>query len=382
MIRNWLSRALSLLPFRTFDRYLIRNFIFAWVVCTFSVFGLFIVIDGVTRIEQFLKEEDPLPLVALRYFAALLPVYFSQYIGPVLTLLAAMFSVSSLNKGNELTPLRVSGLSFGRILGSYFLMGLVAAIAMVVVQELVVPSLRDEIRIAKAYGRSKTAIQPDMIVDTLDSMIEVDRYLPHERRGEDVVIVSRHSSNSSAKERIGAMEILWQEPVGGDPFWLLRDGTIQRWDESGAQIPNPDSEGESVYLQRFHEMRLATDMRPIDLESSDREIPYLSFSELRDQYKRRSHLKHLEVKLHQRFAFPLANLILLLLGLPFLLRTENRSIVVGIVLAIGVSTLYLITTYICADLGTKGQLPPMLAGWLPILFFGALGLTLFDGLES
>ena len=129
-------------------------------------------------------------------------------------------------------------------------------------------------------------------------------------------------------------------------------------------------------------MRLTTDMRPIDLESSDREIPYLSFGELRDQYKRRSHLKHLEVKLHQRFAFPMANLILLLLGIPFLLRTENRSIVVGIVLAIAVSTLYLMTTYICADLGTKGQLPPMLAGWLPILFFGALGLTLFDGLES
>lgn len=382
MMSTWIRRVLKMLPFRTFDRYLIRNFLIAWGVCTFSVFGLFIVIDGVTRIEQFMKEEDPLPLVALRYFAALLPVYFSQYIGPVLTLLAAMFSISSLNKGSELTPLRASGLSFGRILGSYFLMGLVAAVSMVVVQELVVPSLRDEIRIAKAYGRSKTAIQPDMIVDSLFSMIEVDRYLPHERRGEDVVIHSRHPENSSVKESIRAREILWRQPAGGTSFWLLRDGTIQRWDKSGAQVPNPGSEGESVFLQKFHEMRLTTDMRPIDLESSDREIPYLSFSELRDQYKRRSHLKHLEVKLHQRFAFPLANLILLLLGLPFLLRTENRSIVVGIVLAIAVSTLYLITTYICADLGTKGQLPPMLAGWLPILFFGALGLTLFDGLES
>ena len=157
---------------------------------------------------------------------------------------------------------------------------------------------------------------------------------------------------------------------------------MEQFDESGMKIPIPAADGTIRLVQEFSEMKLTTDMRPVDLESSDREIEYLSFSELRDQYKRRPHLKHLEVKLHRRFAFPLANFILLMLGLPWILRSESRSIILGISIALALGTIYLIVTETCANLGTRGALNPMLAAWLPVLFFGALGLTLFDGIED
>jgi lipopolysaccharide export LptBFGC system permease protein LptF len=48
----------------------------------------------------------------------------------------------------------------------------------------------------------------------------------------------------------------------------------------------------------------------------------------------------------------------------------------------GLGTIYLIVTEVCANLGTRGQLEPMLAAWLPVLFFGALGITLFDGIDE
>lgn len=129
-------------------------------------------------------------------------------------------------------------------------------------------------------------------------------------------------------------------------------------------------------------MGLTTDMKPVDLESTDKDIPFLTWHELRLQYKRRPHLKHLEVKIHRRLAFPLANVILLLLGFPLVLRGFSRSLIVGVTAAIVIAAGYLLVDTLCSGLGNQGRLPPMLAAWLPVLFFGALGYTLFVNIEN
>ena len=382
MITDSLARIRDALPLRRIDRYLMRHFLVSWAVCTIAIFGLFMVIEGLSRIDRFLKQDESLIIVLVRYFGAVIPIYFAQFLGPVLTLLAAMFAVTQLNKGNELVPLRLAGLSTGRILAPFFLIALLMAGGMVFLQEAVIPNLKDLIRTATAYGKTKNSIRPEVLSDSFNKLIHVKEYVPDQKRGTFPNIQVRHTTNLSLASLIQAEEIIWIEPEGGDPYWLLTNGTIQRWDDSGKLERNPDATGEDVFLQHFREYKLKTDMQPVDLESSDREINYLSFGELRDQYKRRSHLTHLEVKLHQRFAFPLANFILLLLGIPFVMRGENKSVIIGIAYAIGIAAGYLLATMICADLGNKELLPPILAAWLPVLFFGALGLTLFDSIDG
>jgi lipopolysaccharide export system permease protein len=312
----------------------------------------------------------------------MVPIYFTQYLGPILTLLAAMFTTTKLNKGCELVPLRAAGLPLSRILASMFLLAFFMASLMIAVQEFVVPNLKDQIRLADSYGRALDSIQPDIVNDSRNNLIDVASYLPHEKRGQHVEITTKHAGQASSKSIIRAREILWKDPEEGEPFWLLRDGKVEQFDLSGMKIPVPGPDGSLQLVQRFSQMKLETDMRPVDLESSDREIEYLSFRELRNQYKRRPHLKHLEVKLHRRFAFPLSNFILLMLGLPFVLRKESRSTLLGISIAMALGTIYLLVTEVCTNLGTRGALNPMLAAWLPVLFFGALGITLFDGIEE
>ncbi len=379
---NAIHRFLERLPIRTFDRYMMRQFMISWGICAFAVFGLFSVIDGVSRLDRFLRQDAPLPLVALKYFAGMVPIYFTQYLGPILTLLAAMFTTTNLNKGCELVPLRAAGLPLSRILASLFLLAFFMASLMIAVQEFVVPNLKDQIRLADSYGRALDSIQPDIVNDSRNNLIDVASYLPHEKRGQHVEITTKHAGQASSESIIRAREILWKDPEEGEPFWLLRDGRVEQFDLSGMKIPVPGPDGSLQLVQKFSQMKLETDMRPVDLESSDREIEYLSFRELRNQYKRRPHLKHLEVKLHRRFAFPLSNFILLMLGLPFVLRKESRSTLLGISIAMALGTIYLIVTEVCTNLGTRGALNPMLAAWLPVLFFGALGITLFDGIEE
>ncbi|NRA76398.1 MAG: LptF/LptG family permease, partial [Planctomycetes bacterium] len=55
-----------------------------------------------------------------------------------------MFTATQLNKGSELIPLRAAGLPISRILASFFMIALVMALSMILVQELVVPAFKDE----------------------------------------------------------------------------------------------------------------------------------------------------------------------------------------------------------------------------------------------
>ena len=377
-----IDRLLGYLPLKKVDRYLMRHFLIAWGICAVAILGLFMVIEGLTRIDRFLKQDVNIFVVLARYFTAVIPIYLCNYFGPVLTLLAAMFAVTQLNKGNELVPLRLAGMSTARMLAPFFLLAAISAVGMITLQEAVIPNLKDLIRTATAYGKTKNTIRPDMLTDGYNNLIQVREYLPAEKRGTYPHVTIRHPSNSLPESLIQAEEIKWVENEKGEPYWLLLNGSIQKWNEEGMRVRNPDSEGESRYLSQFPEYVLNTDLRPVDLESTDADIDYLSFSELRAQIKRRGHLKHLEVKLHMRFAFPLSNFILLLLGIPFVLKGENRSVVISIALAIGIAAGYLFATMICAELGNNERIPPILAAWLPVLFFGALGLTMFDSIDS
>ena len=383
MIADRIASLRDALPLRTADRYLLKQAVIAWAICALAILGLFVMIEGLTRLERFLKQDASIFVVLVRYFSATIPIYFCSYFGPILTLLATMIALTQLNKGNELIPLRLAGLSTARILAPFFLLATISTVGMVTLQEAVIPNLKDLIRTATAYGNKKNTIRPDDLVDSRNQRISVDEYLPSEKRGVYPIVNSYHPDTKKLKSRIKAAEILWKVPEdGGEPYWLLLNGDIQRWDVDSRRIPNPNADQGERYSEHFDSHKLETDIQPVDLESTDDEILFLSFTELRNQYKRQSHLKHLEVKLHMRFSFPLANFILLLLGVPFVLRGRNQSVVVGIALAIAISALYLLATMVSAELGNRELIPPILAAWLPILFFGALGLTVFDSIDS
>ena len=38
--------------------------------------------------------------------------------------------------------------------------------------------------------------------------------------------------------------------------------------------------------------------------------------------------------------------------------------------------------FVCRSLGLQGQLDPLMAAWLPILFFGSLGVVLFTSART
>lgn len=379
-MRAFLARIVEKLPLKSLDRYMMRQFAVSYGICTSSMLTFIIVIEAFSRLDKFLKESESAFWVIATYFAATLPIYYCQFLAPVFTLMAVMFTLTMLNKGSELVPMKAAGMSMHRILTPFFLMAALSALSMIIVQEAIVPNFKESIRTALSYGK-KGSIKNASFPDNAGHYITVREYFPNKQQGFLAEIRVMHD-NGTVKEFWQANEIIWRLSDDGLPGWVLRDGQIQRWDDQARPVRNPDAVGDEVFLAKFSEVYLPTDMRPIDLEFRDRQLPYLSYTELRNQYKRRPHWNLLLVKLHLRFAFPLSNFILLLIGIPFVMRNERRSVLVSIIFVILLSLFYMVTTTSCAELGNRGSLPPILAAWLPVLIFGALGVTLCSDIDS
>ena len=85
---------------------------------------------------------------------------------------------------------------------------------------------------------------------------------------------------------------------------------------------------------------------------------------------------------HYHLTFPLANLLLLLVGIPLMFNYERGRSTDRIALGGLLCVFYYSADFVFRTLGVKGQLSPLLSAWIPVLVFGSLGIMLYDSLRS
>ena len=376
---------LGRLRIKTIDLYVVRLFLAAYIACFVIFAGFFIAIEFSFKFDRFMREEGNIFATLLKYNLAMIPTVFTNFMGPILTSAAGLFTVTLLNRNNEIQALKTNGMSTYRLLLPIFFMSFLLIGLTFYLQEVVLPGQRNSIRTALAISKSRL-LEPETYYDSTNGLqIEVGQYSTTKQLGSMVKILELHR-NAKAKRQISANQIEWVEtgpPGSEEGFWNLYDGSIQNWDDKGNLVVNTGSKDFRRLKEVFGEQKLETTLRPIDLEASNREISYLSWKQLRSQFQRQNYHRHLAVKLHHHFAFPLAHILLLFLGLPFVLRLENRSIFLGLVASFLIGAAFYLVTSVCASIAIDGNyFSPTLAAWFPIMLFGALGLTLFDSIPT
>ena len=126
---------------------------------------------------------------------------------------------------------------------------------------------------------------------------------------------------------------------------------------------------------------IPSDMTPdaIVLRQSAEWINYMSTFELTQllHFKQIPGERAAVLTLHTRVANPINNLVMLLLGLPFILsRQRNLKKSVGLnILVVGAFYVFM---YTCRYL----DIAPVWAAWLPVLIFGPLAVVMFDTVKT
>jgi len=126
---------------------------------------------------------------------------------------------------------------------------------------------------------------------------------------------------------------------------------------------------------------IPSDMTPdaIVLRQSAEWVSYMSTFELTQllQFEKIPGERSAVLTLHTRVANPINNLVMLLLGLPFIL-SRQRNIKKSVGLNILIVGSFYIFIYACRYI----NLEPIWSAWLPVMIFGPLAVLMFDSVKT
>jgi len=146
-------------------------------------------------------------------------------------------------------------------------------------------------------------------------------------------------------------------------------------------VSQEDPSGGGYWKLAAGRLFLASDLTPRDLvlRQATGWISYMSTADLTRllRLKRIPNEKAAVLTLHIRVANPINNLVMLLLGLPFILsRQRNIKTSAGLCVAV-VGTFY-VFIYVCRYL----DVAPVWSAWTPILVFGPLSVVMLDAIKT
>lgn len=358
------------------DRYVLEHFVSSYATALLLVVGIFFIFDLASNIDDFLepmRDGSSIPgLVIARYYLLNLPYRFLE-VGPFVTLIAGMFTVNRIQKKNEVVAVLGAGVSVQRLLMPIFFGGLVAALGMFGTREWVsefVAEKRDTYRDVLVHKRPVRVYEQLFLNDLADNTLRMGRFLPA-TRGQEAIVLDFEANlrTSEGWTHITAEEALWD-----GSGWTLTGGlrsVLDRRQErrSSERVERVEGLGFDPFLALT--VRRANDA-PLEL----------SFAEAEEMLSRDPDDVRYQTTWHYLLTFPLANLVLLLVGLPVMLTHErgggSERLALGMLLCI----FYFAVDFVFRNLGYEGALSPLLAAWIPILTVGSLGIVLLDGIRS
>lgn len=362
---------------RMTDRYVLRTFVASYIPLAGTMILLFVIADAFTRLDKFLKGPGPVLATIANYYAAMLPMLFIRF-GSFITLAAGMFAIARLQRNNEVVPIKAGGISIHRFVLPLFGCSAILAGVAFLDSEILIPRMADQIRVATRYQKRKDIV-PGILRDAAGNTLYAARYRPETKT---LLWATFRTFDPDGSEALVyfADRALWNAEKR---HWLLEDGIVRDLRTlTHTALPleakaGPPPRFEQVRLGSGEEGRvIETGIMPIDVESLWESVSLLSFGDLRAQYLRQRYLPRLRVQLHDRITGPLAHVVLMLIGLPFVLREGGgrASVFVGLLALILICAGYFVITFISHAMGAQGVVSPLVAAWAPIVVFGLAGI--------
>lgn len=366
------------------DRYVLRVFVSTLGLVILFVFGIRILIDLIGRVDTIFDYTKAIEAhgftvggLLLDYYLRSVPFYYLE-LAPFLTLIAATVAMIRLMQANEITPMVAAGRSPVRIALPLFVAAGVLSLVVLAIQEWVVPvhaAVRNRLE-DMMDGDFETRVNDlSAIRDPAGSTWRINHFYPGSNRIEGVrALRFRARPGGPVKGSLALDSATWREDGPGGPGWYPK-GAVLNPANSAADLLSPRR------LPEDRPIETALDLEQVRVEYLRQKgdpSKTLSLSEAARIARLYPDVPEPTVVFHRLLTWPLANLLLLLLGLPLVLRFRKRNLLFGIGASLALCAAYFAISQIFADLGKRGEIPPAVAVWLPVILFTSLVAAILD----
>lgn len=398
------------------DRQRYWAFFKAYLICFGSLVGLYIVIDAFSNVDEFAKVEDKFSGVLRvmgRYYLLRIPAFYDRLCG-VITMMAAIFTVTWMQKNNELIAMMAAGLSAQRVVRPVIISAALVSTIAVLNQELIIPRISQELqetpdddgkRGLKIFSRRDLneivvggtfAFRAEQVVEPFNAvfppwrygtLLRLDakeaRYIPDTAMRSPLRggwLIRGATASPSAVPADGEVLVkVGTEPLGG-LVTAGADSVVNAALQAALPPPRNDTaklDGDSFFLRsnlsfttmtrskQWYQFAGTPDLiRALKDTSNEGEWPEIS------------------VFVHSRNVRPLLSVTLLCLSLPFVLGGDSKNMFVNLGRALATSAIFYLCLFVCGYLGNNDVLTPAMAAWAPLFGFASLAALRWDSIRT
>ncbi|HSL88331.1 MAG TPA: LptF/LptG family permease [Ignavibacteriaceae bacterium] len=342
------------------DKYLIRQFLQTVVFGLLAFTFIFIVIDAMENLDDFIDQNVP-ALKILHYYFVFAPEMI-KLMTPVAVLFSALFTAGKAANLSELTAIKASGVSLYRFMAPFIVSTFLITIISIYFGGYVVPSANQiKINIEQVYLKKNLNFTGSNIYfqDSRTRIVSIAYFDNSIDQANRVSIQNFNPENlTRMTSRIDASRLVYDTTKS---IWVARDGIKRSF----------STRQEADYFKVLEIPDL--NFSPDDLLKKQQKTAEMNLDELSElvqaQQRAGNDPTPTLIEYHSRLAFAVTPLIVVLFGLPISANKRKGGLAAQVGINILVTFLYLVFMKVSQAFGKNGALDPILTAWVANLIF-------------
>lgn len=358
-IRNWLKRL---------DWYIIKKFLGTYVFAIALIISIAVVFDFNEKMDRFMTNEAPWRAIVFDYYLNFIP-YFANLFSPLFVFIAVIFFTSKLAENSEIIAMFSTGMSFKRMLRPYMVSAAIIAVVTFCLGSYIIPKGSvTRINFEDKYYRPRKTNTARNIQLEVDSGIiaYIERFEDHSKTGyrfsldkfKDKQLVSHLTARSVTYDTLSVHK------------WIIKDYMIREMDGMKETITKGDRIDSTLLME-------PSDFLVMKSQQEMMTSPQLSEYIERQKQRGFANIKVFEIEYHKRIAMSFASFILTLIGVSLSSRKTKGGMGLHLGVGLALSFSYILFQTIASTFAVNGNVPPMVAVWIPNMLYAFIAFYLY-----
>lgn len=359
---------------RKIDWYILRKFLVTFVFCMLMFTVIAVAVDSSEKMDDFVRFRMNFRRAFSEYYIGFIPFIWSLLF-PLFVFIAVIFFTSKMATRSEIIAILASGTSYNRFLRPYLVGGILLAALLWTGSRYWIPRANA----VRSNFLTKYLDKNDPSKNVSFGGCASCFYL---RTDSNTFVGLRDFDTATKTARAFFMEKVKDNKV----VYNLRaesirwDTATRKWELTNAAERYIDSLGER--FTRYPQYTIALGLKPTDLRKDFYLKDKLTTPELmrfirQEEQRGTEGLNALKVEGYRRTAIAATVVLLTLIGVVIASRKTRGGSGMHLAMGIIIAATFIISDRFSTVFAVKGNLPPMLAAWIPNIVFSVVAFWLY-----
>lgn len=350
------------------DWYIIQKFLGTYLFAIALIISIAVVFDFNEKMDKFMEHQAPWTAIVFQYYMNFIP-YFANLFSPLFVFIAVIFFTSKLAENSEIIAMFSTGMSFKRMMRPYMISAAIIAITTFALGSYIIPKgsvtrLNFEDRYVK---KKKTSAVSNVQLEVDSGVVAyIDNYSDYNKTG------NRFSLDKFVDKKLvshlTARRIIYDTT------------TVNKWTIHDYMIRNLDGLKETI--TKGDRIDSIINMDPTDfliMKNQQEMLTSPQLSEYIEKQKRRgfANIKEFEIEYHKRIAMSFASFILTIIGVSLSSKKTKGGMGLHLGIGLALSFSYILFQTIASTFAISGNVPPIIAVWIPNLLYSFIAFYLY-----